>query len=131
MRRILSWVILSTMLSAPPALAAWPFTDVLEYECEQAMEQRKVNGFGCKLNGGEIQIGIFNFFEDDIPRGKAARHQRLKLVSKYVLAGGTRVEFIDVTKKPMKLRACNLQTSGENRGTFWCQKWREVTESEK
>lgn len=132
----------SFLLWASPVFGdplVWPFSDVIRYECEQAMKHRKENGFGCKLQDETLQIGIFDFFEEDEERAKAARHQRLTLASKYVLAGGEHIAFADASKKPILIQTCNLKfipfsepgLKPVRKPRFICGDWRELRDSEK
>lgn len=102
----------------------WPFLDLVNYECQQSLKTGREIGFACELvnQGKELQVFIGDFFLNDEVKAKKSKYDRLDVVAKYILAGGTDVVFVDVTKKPPLSQSC---VYGKQRGGFQCNDWRE------
>ncbi|MCB0386064.1 MAG: hypothetical protein KDD43_11785 [Bdellovibrionales bacterium] len=115
--------ILIFLLPVAHAQAYFPFDEVLQYECEQAHEQREVTGFGCLISGNELQIGLLKDFAQDPAKQKAMKYQRGLLMARYAQAGGLRMVLIDLTSKPSRRKNCHREHA---LSPFNCTDWQEI-----
>ena len=85
----------------------WPFSDLLLHECEdQSRERLNAQGFICTLvDDRTLWIWIGD-------KSKASLHRQHQVVGYFALAGGSSLQFVDMTEQPVvKTRVCTYRDS--------------------
>ncbi|MYA28820.1 MAG: hypothetical protein F4090_05000 [Nitrospira sp. SB0672_bin_25] len=98
----------------------WPFSNLLGYECDRSIELRGDRRFACELRKNYLFIYVYDRLESDKAKQTEALYHINTVIAQYVLAGGTRVLFVDMTNGPAEqIRSCRYERKGRSACTVW------------
>ena len=111
----------SITLGAPRAMnGGWPFSNLLGYACDQSIEVKDERRFACELRSNYLFIYVYDRLESDKAKQTETLYHINTVIAQYVLAGGTRVIFVDMTNGPAEqVRSCRYERQGRSTCTVW------------
>ena len=111
----------SITLGTPRAMnGGWPFSNLLGYECDRSIKLRDERRFACELRSNYLFIYVYDRLESDKVKQTEALYHINTVIAQYVLAGGTRVLFVDMTNGPAEqVRSCRYERQGRSTCTVW------------
>lgn len=107
------------------AHAAFPYDYVIQYECEQAKNDRAATGFACNLarsdsHGAAMEIILLHDVGDDPEKKRLAAYKQALLMARFADAGGLLLRVINAKQEPYTAQKCSRDNPLKS---FWCGKW--------